>query len=121
MAGLMQLVYLLLVIQPFGFTLSQNNTTQTPISISITVPHDVNNATLCAGINDMKSYADFPHSFTDWVCWNVNLRELPDIGETFNHTFAPRSTGTYYAGAVLYVKIGKPVVLPLQEFEVGAK
>jgi hypothetical protein len=103
----------------FSFTLSQENTIYKGIILHITVPHDNRNKVMCAGINDAKSYQDFPQSWSQWACWNTNLAELPDVGDMFDQTFWPvAKPGTYYAGAVSFQKEGPPVVLPLVEFEV---
>lgn len=98
-------IALLLVTEPFRVTVSEVNTTRTPINIILQVPHDKQNDIACAGINDKNDYTGFPESFLASVCWNVNLNDFPDIPETFYQRFPPLETaGVYYAGAVLYMK-----------------
>lgn len=116
----------LAVASMFGVTVSEKNTTLTPVSITLTVPHDKLNDIACAGVNDRKDYIDFPNQFTAFVCWNVNLEDFPDIPEQFEQVFAPLDAGTYYVGGVLYLKPGypggkrpEPKLLPLVPFTVS--
>jgi hypothetical protein len=101
--------FFLLLTGQFGVTVHQPVTTKTPVSLSLTVPHSKENDVACLGVNEKPDYKGFPDSFLAFVCWNVNLSDFPDIPEQFDQTLFPiEVAGTYYAGAVLYLKSPYP-------------
>ena len=106
-------------------TVSQKNTTETLVSIQLTVPHNKANDIACAGLNDKQDYTGFPDTFLSFVCWNVNMSDFPNIPEQFEQVFAPLAAGEYWVGAVLYLKPAipgqkppAPQILPLVPFGV---
>ena len=120
------MAYLMLITAGFNVTVPTGITAESPVAITLTVPHSPQNDVACAGVNDQNSYTGFPNSFSAFVCWNVNLSDFPDIAEQFEQVFAPLSAGTYYVGAVLYLKPAyagakrsEPRVLPLVPFTVA--